>query len=76
MPLYEYACRRCAHRFEQRLNYEQRLEPQSCPACGARETSLCLSVPARVGNGARPAAADTGGCAGGSCTCGRFPATA
>ncbi len=75
MPLYEYSCRRCAHRFEQRLNYGQRLEVQNCPACGAQETSLCLSAPARVSSG-KAQAAPPGGCAGGSCSCGRFPATA
>jgi putative FmdB family regulatory protein len=77
MPLYEYACRRCQKRFESRLKYEQRLEPQTCPACGARETTLCLSTPSlSLGSAQAALAAPSDGCAGGGCTCGRYPATA
>jgi len=73
MPLYEYACRRCTTRFEQRLRYEERLLPQTCPGCGANETSLCLSAPAMVG-----VAANAGGptcpSSGGPCGCGKYQA--
>ncbi len=56
MPLYEYACRKCDTAFERRLSFSQREEAQPCPACGAEESEPLLSVPARPGAGAQPAA--------------------
>ncbi|MBI4544073.1 MAG: zinc ribbon domain-containing protein [Gemmatimonadetes bacterium] len=67
MPLYEYSCRTCGTAFERRLKYEERLAPQTCPACGNSETVLRLSTPALVGS----AAEATGVCptSGNPCGC-------
>jgi putative FmdB family regulatory protein len=32
MPIYDYTCKRCGHRFEQLVNRD---EAPACPACGA-----------------------------------------
>jgi putative FmdB family regulatory protein len=71
MPLYEYACRSCGHRFERRLRFEERLQTQTCPACQHTETVLCLSAPSFIGASAKtdgPTCPGTGG----PCGCGRF----
>lgn len=52
MPIYEYACRGCGHRFEQ-LVYG-RAVPE-CPACRGRKVEKQLSVfAAAVKGGAAP----------------------
>jgi putative FmdB family regulatory protein len=44
MPLYEYACRRCDHTFEELVfNGEQ----VSCPECRTTQVERLLSVPAK-----------------------------
>jgi putative FmdB family regulatory protein len=44
MPLYEYACRRCDHTFEELvLNGEQ----VACPECRTTQVERLLSVPAK-----------------------------
>ena len=71
MPIYEYTCRKCHNQFDARVKYEQRLEPQPCPACGARETSLRISAPALVGAASHKGSGGSGGgCCGGGCACG------
>ena len=41
MPLYDYECTRCAHRFERIMKAG---EPSpACPACGAKETKRRLA---------------------------------
>lgn len=73
MPIYEYGCRACGKEFEVMMKYEQRLAAQACPACGARETSLRLSVPAHVGSGTPAggaAAGEPGICPGTGNVCG------
>jgi len=52
MPYYEYDCGQCGAAFERRLKVEQRLEPQPCPSCGARASTLRMSLPALVGGSA------------------------
>lgn len=54
MPIYEYACRQCGAAFERRLKYDERLKPQTCPACGVERAVLRMSAPALVGGGAEP----------------------
>lgn len=36
MPIYEYACTRCRHRFERIMKVGE--EAPACPVCGAKET--------------------------------------
>lgn len=72
MPLFEYACRSCAGRFEEIRKFEERLSAPACPTCGSRETVLRLSAPAFVGASssvapAGPACDAPGGCCGGFC---------
>lgn len=77
MPLYEYACRDCGHAFEMRLSYDQRLNPQTCPACSGTRTMLRLSAPAAVAVRSASSNGDSGGYCqgeGGFCGCGRFDA--
>jgi len=44
MPLYEFSCRKCSHRFEEltSLAEVERRKP-ACPACGSRTTERALS---------------------------------
>jgi putative FmdB family regulatory protein len=44
MPLYEYACRKCAHHFETLVLGDERVE---CPECQSDKLERLLSVPAR-----------------------------
>ena len=39
MPLYDYECARCAHRFEMIMKVGE--ANPTCPACGATETKRC-----------------------------------
>jgi len=34
MPIYEYSCRQCGHRFE-KLQKNATEEPVACPSCGS-----------------------------------------
>lgn len=51
MPLYEYRCEPCDHRFEALIR-SQRDEPR-CPKCGNLKVSKEFSVPAAAQAGAR-----------------------
>ena len=44
MPLYEYACTKCGHRFE-RLQKFSDAPPSACPKCGSAVSQM-LSAPA------------------------------
>jgi putative FmdB family regulatory protein len=75
MPLYEYACRRCNHRFEE-LVFAGEDEPEACPACSHVGVQRVLSVP---GNPRTKAALPVGGAcqaSGAPCgpACARFAA--
>lgn len=71
MPIYEYVCPACDHRFQAMRGMSERLAPVACDACGTETTTLALSVPGKVGAGAQgpaPACArGIPGCAGGGC---------
>lgn len=43
MPIYEYACRKCEHRFEVR-HAPEGPAPDGCPRCGAGVRKLLSSV--------------------------------
>lgn len=64
MPIFEYVCRKCEHRFE-KIVYGGR-EPE-CPACRSRKLEKQLSVfaPSVKGAGAAPRAESFAPC--GSC---------
>ncbi|MGF1583082.1 MAG: zinc ribbon domain-containing protein [Gemmataceae bacterium] len=44
MPIYEYACKKCEHTFEQLVRGD---DVVACPECLTHEVQQLLSVPAR-----------------------------
>jgi putative FmdB family regulatory protein len=48
MPIYDYKCRRCAHRFEQLVKPD---EIPNCPACGAAKPERLFPFSASVSTG-------------------------
>ena len=56
MPLYEYACKECAHEFEALVRGDS---TPSCPACKATSLERRLSVFAARTNGGGATAAET-----------------
>ena len=45
MPLYEYQCPKCGHRFE-RIQKFSDPDPKKCPECGASKIERLLHAPA------------------------------
>jgi putative FmdB family regulatory protein len=45
MPIYEFECRSCAHRFE-RLQKVSDADPSDCPECGKADVRPRLTAPA------------------------------
>lgn len=64
MPLYEYRCEACGHRFElwQRMGADK--EGVSCPSCGSREVARLWSTFASSSS-ASSGSPSTAGCASG-----------
>ncbi|HEX8556797.1 MAG TPA: zinc ribbon domain-containing protein [Pyrinomonadaceae bacterium] len=52
MPIYEYLCRKCGHRFEKIVRGGA--EPDGCPECMGRRLEKQLSVFAPAVKGASP----------------------
>jgi putative FmdB family regulatory protein len=73
MPLYEYRCRECGHRFEILQRMGAGAEEAPCPRCGAAlpEKQLSTFATSSGGGGASadpaPGCAAPGGCCGGFC---------
>lgn len=44
MPIYEYECSRCEHRFEELIRLSDP-EPEACPACGQSSVRRRISAP-------------------------------
>jgi putative FmdB family regulatory protein len=61
MPLYEYRCEDCGHRFEAMRRMSERADAPGCPECGSAATVLALSASAFLGGGG-------GGGGGGACS--------
>jgi putative FmdB family regulatory protein len=53
MPIYEYKCDECGHRFEKIfMSPDERPDEMSCPECGGSEVQRLFSAPSvRVGEG-------------------------
>ncbi|HXG50449.1 MAG TPA: FmdB family zinc ribbon protein [candidate division Zixibacteria bacterium] len=61
MPIYEYACRRCGHSFEQVVLSKS--EQIRCPKCDSRSITKQLSVfRSPAARAAGESTAPTGGC--------------
>ena len=74
MPLYEYLCPTCNHKFDKLQSMSS--QGADCPNC-EQPAKRAISVFARVGKSGGEAASDfgplppmSGGCCGGSCGCG------
>lgn len=44
MPIYEYECPRCEHRFEELIRLSDP-DPEACPACGQSSVRRRISAP-------------------------------
>lgn len=71
MPIYEFACSACGHRFDELCSGP--VEEKECPRCGARAKRRLAAFAFQSGGTFK--SSSTGGCrscGGGSCsTCGR-----
>jgi putative FmdB family regulatory protein len=63
MPLYEYECRECEHRFD-RLSAMGAADEAACPSCGAANARRLISV---IGGITGVAEAPAPMCGGGAC---------
>lgn len=47
MPIYEYSCEKCGHKFDESYKIDDRLKPESepCPNCQALEVKQQISAP-------------------------------
>ncbi len=54
MPLYNFECRHCGHRFEELVSYARRDEVR-CPACGGEARVMVSSFAVGAGGGSSPA---------------------
>ncbi len=68
MPLYEYKCRSCGHRFELLQRMGEGATEVECPRCGERTAEKLLSTFAASVSGSGPSAAPA--CGGGGCGAG------
>ncbi|OPZ29048.1 MAG: Zinc ribbon domain protein [Lentisphaerae bacterium ADurb.BinA184] len=70
MPIYEYKCAACGHRFE-RLVRRPADVPKACPECGHDQPAKAFSTfSARVSAG-KSVCADAGDCPSGGCCAGK-----
>jgi putative FmdB family regulatory protein len=44
MPLFEYTCAQCGHRFEKLILSAKRAKELRCPACNSREVDKNISM--------------------------------
>jgi putative FmdB family regulatory protein len=69
MPLYEYRCPQCGHRFEVLQRMGQGAEGLICPRCGAEKVEKQFSTFASAGSGGGGGASvSSGGCGSGGFT--------
>ncbi len=54
MPMYDYECLACGHRYEELRRMAERQAARPCPSCGSVETELAVSAPAVFGGGGAP----------------------
>jgi putative FmdB family regulatory protein len=64
MPLYEYRCQRCRHRFEVLQGVGEGADGLECPSCGERDLARELSTFAARSGRASEAPAVAGCCRG------------
>ncbi len=66
MPIYEYACPVCRHKFEELVRSDREARQVACPKCGGRKVQRRLSVFAAHAAAAKPSPPPAGceGCCG------------
>ncbi len=76
MPIYEFACAKCSHQFEELVSLSGSTVV-ACPDCGGTSVEKLLSTFQRVrvkggapAMAAAPSMGGGGGCCGGGCGCG------
>jgi putative FmdB family regulatory protein len=78
LPIYEFACRSCDHRFEELVKVNGSSPAVPCPECGSGDTARLMSAfavrPVAGKNEGLASAfssgtAAGGGCCGGACGC-------
>ncbi len=75
MPIREYRCQKCGHKFETLILAGENENDLTCPKCHAAQVKRCMSVFTGMvpvdGTGAAKSAAaasSCGSCSGGSCS--------
>jgi len=48
MPLYDYRCRECGHRFEELIFNWDEDDEIACPNCSARDTERLMGAPVTI----------------------------
>jgi putative FmdB family regulatory protein len=66
MPIYEYKCRDCGHRFEVLQRLGQGADGLACPRCGAEPVEKVFSTFAAAGESAAASSGVCGASSGGS----------
>ncbi len=61
MPIYEFRCRKCRHKFETLASMNEDGSGLNCPECGEPKPEKLLSIFSASGTGS-PAASGGGGC--------------
>ncbi len=70
MPIYEYTCAKCGHRFERLVRTDEDV-PGKCPECGSTRIQKQFSTfSATIAGGG---SADSGSCSTGTCPTGTCP---
>lgn len=67
MPIYEFACADCEHRFEVFGGYDSRDAVQVCPSCEGVKTRALFSTFAMTGSASESEASTSAGGGGGGC---------
>ena len=57
MPIFEYTCANCGHRFEKLILSSKRAKELRCPKCGSEQVDKNISLFGSVGAGAGQASA-------------------
>ncbi|MBN1376396.1 MAG: zinc ribbon domain-containing protein [Dehalococcoidia bacterium] len=70
MPIYDYACADCRHRFEHMQALSSN-NPLKCPACGSSAVSKLVSIPGLIRTSTAPQGGRT--CCGSNERCDRPP---
>ena len=64
MPIYEYICKDCNHKFEEMRSFSQADAPIRCKNCGSEATHRTVSKCYSIGDGISVSTTVSGGCAG------------